>query len=606
MPSYAETAEPPPATLAELKARVAEVLEERGVPAVGISLLNEQGEEWVGSLGIADQASGTAADADTLYRIGSTSKMFVALAVLRLVEQGRLSLDDRLVDLAPEIAFENPWAGSDPVRVAHLLEHTTGWDDIHLPEYAHNDPAPATLREGLDYHPHSRTSRWKPGTRMSYCNAGPPVAAYIVEKLTGLQFEEYVRFNFFDPMGMDTATYRLDDRYREKGATLYVGDRAQEYWHILMRPSGAINASPRDMAGLVRFFLDRGMIEDWVLLEQTSLERMERSETTSGARDGLETGYGLGNYASSFEHWVYRAHNGGVNGGLSELAYLPEAGVGHAIMINSDDGRALREISQLLRAYETRDLPVPDLASAADTGEIDRGIEGYYTAINPRQQLFFFVQKIFGVQRLVFDDGRLGWRRSLMDGSPDWFLPAGGGRYRSAETGRVALVRTRDPLAGEVVHSGWQVLKPVSAIRVFLPLALAAMWAVALLSSVVFFPVWGVRRLRGKIGAGSPVRVRLFPLFASFSVLLFLALFALGMGDPFARLGHMTVFSIGLMLFSILFAMFAAVGLVYALLVRAQPINRAVWWHSAVASSLHLLVAAYLLAHGIIGIATWS
>ena len=97
--------------------------------------------------------------------IGSTSKIFVALAVLKLVEQGKLSLDDTLADLAPDVAFENPWEETHPIRVVHLLEHTTGWDDIHLPEYAHNQPDPVSLKEGLDFHPHSRISRWRPGSR---------------------------------------------------------------------------------------------------------------------------------------------------------------------------------------------------------------------------------------------------------------------------------------------------------------------------------------------------------------------------------------------------------------------------------------------------------
>ncbi|MHC5112528.1 MAG: serine hydrolase domain-containing protein, partial [Planctomycetota bacterium] len=242
-----------PATLDELKTAVAAVIGENGVPAVGIAMVDENGPVWIGAIGKANLEQGIVADGNTLFRIGSTSKMFVALAVLKLVEQGRLSLDDQVADLAPEIGFENPWEDSDPVRVVHLLEHTTGWDDIHLPEYAHNDPAPASLKEGLDFHPHSRISRWKPGTRMSYCNSGPPVAAYIVEKLTGQGFEDYVEEHFFEPIGMETASYFLSEDVVSNGATLYAnGNEPQEYWHILMRPSGSINASPTDMAKFVR------------------------------------------------------------------------------------------------------------------------------------------------------------------------------------------------------------------------------------------------------------------------------------------------------------------------------------------------------------------
>ncbi len=242
----APTEDAKPATLEELKAAIEAKIVERNLPAVGIAMIDETGPVWVDSLGTANFEKNIAADADTMFRIGSTSKMFVSMAVLKLVEEGRLSLDDRLADLAPEIAFENQWEETDPILISHLLEHTTGWDDIHLPEYALNDPTPLTLKAGLDYHPHSRTSRWKPGTRMSYCNAGPPVAAYVVQKITGQDFEDYVAQNFFAQLYMRTATYQLSPTVEEKGVVSYAnGNQPQDYWHISMRPSGSINASPR-------------------------------------------------------------------------------------------------------------------------------------------------------------------------------------------------------------------------------------------------------------------------------------------------------------------------------------------------------------------------
>ena len=144
--------------------------------------------------------------------------------------------------------FENGWEATDPIRVVHLLEHTTGWDDIHLREYAKQAPDSMSLREGLDYDHHSRISRWRPGTRMAYCNSGPPVAAYIVEKLTGQRFEDFVSRTLFRPIGMKTATYF--EPAPGTGTTLYHNDgkTPYRYWNILLRPAGSINASANDMA----------------------------------------------------------------------------------------------------------------------------------------------------------------------------------------------------------------------------------------------------------------------------------------------------------------------------------------------------------------------
>ncbi len=145
-----------PATMAELEQEIREVLQETKTPGVGVALVSRDRTLWTAGIGMADVASGKKTSPETLFRIGSISKMFVSLSVLMLVEEGKLRLDGVVRDLAPEIAFLNRWEASDPIRVVHLLEHTTGFDDLAFREYAHNDPSPITLREALDYNPNSR------------------------------------------------------------------------------------------------------------------------------------------------------------------------------------------------------------------------------------------------------------------------------------------------------------------------------------------------------------------------------------------------------------------------------------------------------------------
>ncbi|MGI9204403.1 MAG: serine hydrolase domain-containing protein [Woeseiaceae bacterium] len=597
-----------PSTVDELLEAISDTLEEHDVPAVGMTLVDSTGPSWVGSLGKADIATDRNADADTIYRIGSTSKMFVALSVLQLVEEGRLSLDDKVADLVPEIEFENPWQDTAPIRVVHLLEHTTGWDDIHLPEYAHNDPAPATLKEGLDYHPHSRVSRWQPGTRTSYCNAGPPVAAYIIEKITGQDFERYVAENFFAPLQMNTASFRLSEGVMQNGATLYSNGIAEDYWHIVMRPSGAINASPNDMASLLQLFLGRGTVNGVQYVDPLSIERMERAETNNAGNSGLEAGYGLNNYTSTHENWVYRGHNGGVSGGLTEMAYLPEAEVGYAFMINADSGAAFGDISELIRNFQTRDLPKPDVPAAVALDNAAREIAGFYQPINPRQQIGQFLERMLGVERLWFDDDELQ-RKPLLGGEIEQYLHAGNGLYRSPESGMVVLARAEDPLAGAVVHVGSRVMQPVSAVIVYGQLAIAALWGLVIASSFLFFLIWGVRKLRGKIPAGPSMRVRVWPLLAGVSVVGFVLLFAAGMSsttNTFQMLGAPTPTSIGVMLATIAFLLFAVLGVQAAVKHRGAEMNRLNYWYCSICSGTHLIVALYLVWFGVIGIQTWA
>ncbi|MGB5489522.1 MAG: serine hydrolase domain-containing protein [Woeseiaceae bacterium] len=601
-----EESEVVPQTLQELQDAVANVVEENNLPAVGIAMVDETGPVWVDALGMANLEDSIDADADSMFRIGSTSKMFVALSVLKLVEEGRLSLDDRVADLAPDIAYENQWEETDPVRIVHLLEHTTGWDDIHLPEYASNDPTPLTLKEGLDFHPHSRISRWKPGSRMSYCNAGPPVAAYIVEKVTGQEFERYVHENFFDPMGMETMTYRLSADVEKHGVTSYMnGNQPQNYWHIVMRPSGSINASPQDMAKMVALFLNRGTVDGLPLIMPGSLDRMERTESTTAAEAGQEIGYGLNNYVSIHESWAYREHNGGVNGGITELAYLPEAGVGHAIMVNSDDGASFWKISELIRDFETRNLEAVIVESGASPGVESSSIEGLYYPINPRQQISHFIDRIFGIEKLWFDGDKLQ-RKPLLGGDATTYLAGPPNLYRDDKTGLVSLAEVVDPLAGRVVHAGSRVLKPVSPLLAYGQLGVVIAWVVAIATSFLYFLVWGVRRLRGKIPAGSTVRIRLWPLLAGLSFAALIGLFTLGMSDPFMQLGTPSPVAVGIMLSSILFAVFAALGVYTSIRERGSAMNRANYWHSSITSFVHAIVACYLLWFGVIGLMTWG
>lgn len=594
-----------PATIDELQDAVIEIMEKHKVPAVGIAMVDDNGPVWVGALGKADIENNVDADERSLFRIGSTSKMFVALSVLQLVEQGVLSLDDRLADLAPEIEFENPWEDTDPVRIVHLLEHTTGWDDIHLTEYAHNDPTPATLKQGLDFHPHSRTSRWKPGSRMAYCNSGPPVAAYVVEKLTGQDFEAYVKEHFFDPLGMSTATYRLSQAVRERGVTLYVGNDPQDYWHIIMRPSGAINASPLDMAQLTAFFVNRGEVDGVQLVSPESLQRMETPASTPAAAAGQEIGYALNNYTSRHKKWIYREHNGGVNGGLTEFAYLPERRAGHAIMINSGNGAAYREISELVRDFETRNLTEPASPEVPTIGPEHRVIEGLYYPINARQQVAYFIERVFNIQKLSFVGNTL-FSVPLLGGEPVVYAAASQDQYRNFETGAISLSRVVDPLAGPVVHSGMTVLKPASAVLVYGQLVIAALWGLAIASSILYALVWGIRRLRKKIAPGPATWIRVWPLLAGLSIVAFLALFSAGMNDPFEALGKPTAISIGILLFTVSFAVFAIIGSYVALRDRNETMNRVNYWYSTGCSLLHLVVAGYFAWFGAIGLTTWS
>ena len=299
----------------DLKAEIQEILDENQIPGASVALVEKDRTIWAGGVGKADVAGGVDVTANHLFRIGSISKSFTALAVLHAVEDGLLDLDTPVRDLAPEVGFTNRWERTHPVTVATVMEHTAGFDDIHFREYAKVDDPEITLAEGLAYNPGSRVSRWRPGTHMSYSNSGPAIAAYVVEQITGIAFEDYVREHVFDPLGMERSTFHFP-RNAALLAKGYQADGVREarYDHIIVRPSGGLNSSSREMARYLRMMINRGTLDDVRLLAPETITRMETPTTTLAARAGFTYGYGLGNFTSIVNGHLFsrpqRGHHG--------------------------------------------------------------------------------------------------------------------------------------------------------------------------------------------------------------------------------------------------------------------------------------------------------
>lgn len=594
----------PPRTREELTERVLAVMKDERIPAVGLAVVAPDGATWATGLGLADVAARRPANADTLFRIGSITKNFVALAVLMLVEEGRLGLDDEVARLIPEVAFHNPWEASDPLRVAHLLEHSTGFDDIALREYALDAPDDLSLLAGLAYNPVSRTSRWRPGTRMAYCNAGPAMAAAIVEKLTGRRFEDFVAERIFVPLGMADATFMRPDAalYHADGVTPY------GYWRVLMRPAGSVNASAAEMARYLRLLLGRGTSGGATLVTRASIERMERPATTWGARAGLTTGYGLANYATLRDDgFVWRGHNGGVEGGLATLQYLPAQGVGVVVLQNSGNGTGAQRIETLVKAFATRDLTRPSAPPAARVpADLQAAFTGYWLPDSPRQERLRFIIDLLGPER--FEVGADGLVARPLLSEPLHFVAVSARTFRKRERAVATLALIDDEREGRMVQSGSVTYRRIGALRFYGQAALTALSLLLMTSALGFALVWWPRALwrRWRGRAGLPgLGLRAWPVV---TVLTLVAAFALPMaGDEelIRRFGNPTPWSWGFAVLTALFGVLALVALWRTW--RAAPdVHRGVLWHARLAALANVVAALYLASYGVLGWRTWA
>ncbi len=597
----------PAQSIPELRQQLEKILADTHTPGVSVAIVHRDGPEWIAGVGKSDVASNHPTGADTLFRIGSTSKAFATLSILKLASEGKLSLQDPVHKLIPEIWFENRWEATDPVRVVDLLEHTTGWDDMHMAEYA-KDAKGMTLRQGLDFYQRSRVSRWRPGSRMAYCNSGPSVAAYIVEKISGKRFEDYVTENFFLPIGMKTATYfeqpspQLTTLYHDDGKTPF------PYWNILERPAGAINASANDMAAYVQFYLNRGAVNGLKVVPASCIDRMETPTRTWEAQQGLKAGHGLSNYTSIHDGFVYHGHSGAVNGGLTDMSYLPEYGVGSFYSINAGNGAAFGKIGDAIRAYNTRSLQRQPVPAAASLPADAQQYAGWYESAAPRRQFTYFLERLAALQRIRFGGGNLLISSLSQIDQP--FVPVSGEQFRylpkKDHAEPIATAALLAPNAeGRFVFIG-STLRRIPTWQAFAEIALVAWFLLALLAVLVYAPFWIIGGFFKKRRRPQERAMRLWPLVAVLSLLAFVGLFIASSSDMITRLGSMTVYSLGLFLTTLSFAAACLASVVALWSARRLPIRRFVWWFSISVTSALLIVAAYLTWWRVIGIRTWG
>jgi CubicO group peptidase (beta-lactamase class C family) len=593
-----------PNSLQDLEKEIRRIMAEKKVPGVSIGIVSADQVLWYGSFGKADVSANKPVTPDTLFRIGSTSKAFVSLSILQLVEQGRLKLDDPVHKWAPEVEFTNPWESTDPVRIVNVLEHTSGFDDIALREYAQNDPNPISLRDGLAFNPKSRVARWRPGTRMSYCNSGPPIAAYIVEKITGQRFEDYVQQHLFAPLEMNTTSYFLTPQVEQKLTKLYRDDgiTTYPYWHIILRPSGSINASAREMGNYIQMYLNRGSFHGKQIVQLSSMERMEKPASTYAARLGMTSGYGLSNYTTPHKLFVFHGHDGGVEGGLTEMTYLPDHGRGFIMMMNCSNGAAFDDINELLRNYLIRDLPKPALPvpSTVATDLISK-YSGWYEPISPRIEMLRFLERILGMTHIKMTSKEFQLK-SL--GASKSYIPVGQRLFREKDYLLPTLALIPNAEEGVVIQTMWTTFRKIPAPLAILQILLSALIVLLMVSSVLFALIWIPRKLFGRMRGVTDLHIRFIPFLSVLCLIAFVLLITFE-GDDIMLLGRITWLSVSLFLLTILFALFSFWGFVLAL--RApKTLRRSVAIHSLLVAAANMIVALYLLYWGIIGLRTWA
>lgn len=376
---------------AALAAQIEQLRQRHGIAATALVLVDQDRVLVNEVRGVRDWNRAQPVDAETRFRVGSITKTFTAMTLLRAESRGVVQLDRPLRQWMPRAPhhnhWHNRWEATHPLNLAHLLEHTAGWPDMSGAEFDSSDPRPLDLDAALALNPASRNSLWPPGVHHEYSNSGAGLAAWVLQQASGRPFETFMQDEVFGPLGMRSASLVADADTLAHLAQGYDADARTPlaYWHIVYRAAGALNLVPADMAPALRMFLNRGRVDGEAFLTPGQLARMEQPHTTLAARVGFKPGYGLGLRRRLHRGHTVFGHGGDADGYLSRFGYSVEAQRAYFVVITAFKGEVMDTLQALLDDWLVQALeavkPLPAISLSSQ--QLTR-LSGDYLAASAR------------------------------------------------------------------------------------------------------------------------------------------------------------------------------------------------------------------------------
>ena len=315
------------------------------LPGLSVAIVKDGEVVYSRGFCFRDLEYGLRATPDTLYGIGSVTKSFTALSIMQLVEDAKLSLDEPVSKYVPL----DLKSGEEPIRVWHLLSHASG-----IPALAY---AEAFIRyvtgAGDKWIPIGscedvltfmrEANQWaltRPGERWFYLNEGYVILGYIIKKLSGMRYEEYVKKKILEPLKMNRSFFKKADVETDLDvATPYVitrdGECKKSTYPYGISSDGGLISNVLDLALYITMYLNRGKYDNGTLLSTELIEEMEKPRIKLPLQifGGEAYGYGL-SIIPNFLGNKLVGHGGSVLVYTAYLGYIPEKKIGIALLAN--------------------------------------------------------------------------------------------------------------------------------------------------------------------------------------------------------------------------------------------------------------------------------
>jgi CubicO group peptidase (beta-lactamase class C family) len=262
------------AALAQLDARLAAVMKERNLPGLSAGVIYDQELIWAKGYGYADLERHVPADADSIYEIGSVTKLFNAVMLMKLRDAGRLSLDDPIEKYLPEFRIRSRFTDPRPPTFRQVVSHVSGLPreygfDVGESGHLQQFPAAVVLAGIKD-----KEMQYPAYSGFHYSNLGIYVIGQALQRIAGEPYTQYMQNNVFDPLGMRSTGWEYTDAmkpHRAIGYTAAKRDGSREVAPLFVPgdfgvSAGGIQSSVRDMAR----FISRSSVRAWQVSRRSS------------------------------------------------------------------------------------------------------------------------------------------------------------------------------------------------------------------------------------------------------------------------------------------------------------------------------------------------
>ncbi len=349
---------------------IASQMEEYKVPGVTLSIVKDGEIILAKGYGYADIENQKRVDPEkTMFRPGSITKLFVWTTIMQMVEQGKIDLDR---DINEYLDFRIPYKirgykdalPRETITMKHLMNHTAGFEDQSSYLFVDKKENIRPLGEYLKNHIPARV--YPPGQQMAYSNYGANLAAYIVEKVSGMSFDKYVEENIFSPLNMLNSTLKqpVPEGIEAESAYGYVSKKGDYYkgdFELIQGyPAGSLSSTAIDMAKFMIAHLENGLYDDKRMLNEKTMGLMHsQSFTHHEELEGMAHGF----IEMNLNGYRIISHGGDTLLFHSGLYLIPQTNVG--LFVSYNGGSSHRARGVLIKKFVDRYFP-EQVAAATD------------------------------------------------------------------------------------------------------------------------------------------------------------------------------------------------------------------------------------------------